>query len=252
MNITDEMLMAYADGELDADMRAKIEAEIAIDVSLAKKVEQYRALRAQLNAAFDPVLNEPMPDRLQAVIQSPATRVVDLAQVRDAKAAAHGVRTRLFSAPHWMAIAASAIFGILIGVIAFRSDRATIVAQENGLIAKGALARTLTEELASTPKGNSFAHIGLSYAAKSGDFCRSFVITDAQHLAGIACHARNAPRDDWRIRALLPTESTANGNYRTAASSLPPALIEQINREIDGEPFDAAMEAQHAAQGWSR
>ena len=58
MSISDETLMAYADGELEPAQRAEIEAAMAADPKLAERVEQHRALRRKLNAAYDPVLLE--------------------------------------------------------------------------------------------------------------------------------------------------------------------------------------------------
>ncbi|MBC7983706.1 MAG: zf-HC2 domain-containing protein, partial [Candidatus Obscuribacterales bacterium] len=68
MNITDEMLMAYADGELDVATRAEIERAIAANSELAKQVAGHRALRIQLNNTFDSVLAEAVPARLNTAV----------------------------------------------------------------------------------------------------------------------------------------------------------------------------------------
>jgi anti-sigma factor RsiW len=71
--ITEELLMAYADGELDgaehATDRARIEAAMRADPDVARRIEKHRALRRELNATFDGVLDEPVPDRLIAAIR---------------------------------------------------------------------------------------------------------------------------------------------------------------------------------------
>ena len=73
MSIPDETLMAYADGELEPAQRAEVEAALAADPTLVVRVEQHRALRKKLNAAFDPILMETVPDALVAkVFASPA------------------------------------------------------------------------------------------------------------------------------------------------------------------------------------
>ncbi|HEX3398609.1 MAG TPA: zf-HC2 domain-containing protein, partial [Steroidobacteraceae bacterium] len=66
MTISDEMLMAYADGELDAPTRARIEAAMKEDPEIAKRVAQHRALREAMQGAFAAVLREPVPERLIA------------------------------------------------------------------------------------------------------------------------------------------------------------------------------------------
>ena len=64
----DETLMAYADGELEPAQRAAVEAALAADPTLVVRVEQHRALRRKLNAKFDRVLMETVPDALVAKI----------------------------------------------------------------------------------------------------------------------------------------------------------------------------------------
>ena len=75
MNFSDETVMAYADGELDAASRAAVEAAMATDPQLAQRVARHRALRERLRAALRPVLDEPLPERLlEGVRGAPAPR----------------------------------------------------------------------------------------------------------------------------------------------------------------------------------
>jgi anti-sigma factor RsiW len=68
--IDDNNLQAYVDGELDAASAARIDAALVQDDLLARRVQKTRALRAQLTAAFDPVLEEMVPACLVALLQS--------------------------------------------------------------------------------------------------------------------------------------------------------------------------------------
>ena len=47
MTFSEETLIAYADGELDAATRAALEAALASDPQLAQRIERHRALRAR-------------------------------------------------------------------------------------------------------------------------------------------------------------------------------------------------------------
>jgi len=57
-------LQAYTDGQLDPRRLADVEAWLADHQDDAERVASYRQQNAALHALFDPVLNEPIPQRL--------------------------------------------------------------------------------------------------------------------------------------------------------------------------------------------
>lgn len=57
-------LMAFVDGVLDAEGRVRIEQRLGEDGTLAATVAALRTQRKALHEALDPVLNEPIPQRL--------------------------------------------------------------------------------------------------------------------------------------------------------------------------------------------
>lgn len=67
--ITEADLHAHADGQLDPARRAEVEAHLAAHPEAAAQVQQWRSQNAQLHAAYDKVLNEPVPLRLTAALQ---------------------------------------------------------------------------------------------------------------------------------------------------------------------------------------
>ena len=82
---TDEELMAYADGQLGGERGARLAAAIAADAALRERVDALAAQRRRVAAAFADVLDEPVPDRLSALLTPPP--VVDLAAERRRRAA---------------------------------------------------------------------------------------------------------------------------------------------------------------------
>ncbi|HQU50296.1 MAG TPA: anti-sigma factor, partial [Casimicrobiaceae bacterium] len=62
--ITDDDLMAWADGQLAGERRASVEQALARDASLATRVAAIREQNAALRDAFDPWLDEAIPQRL--------------------------------------------------------------------------------------------------------------------------------------------------------------------------------------------
>lgn len=67
----DVMLMAYVDGEVDADTAREIEAALAGDAALAARVQEFRDSAMMARGAFADVLHEPVPDRLIAALGGP-------------------------------------------------------------------------------------------------------------------------------------------------------------------------------------
>ena len=62
--ITQDELMAFIDGELDADRAQIIELQMQHDSELAATIAALRAQQQALRASLDPVLDEPIPARL--------------------------------------------------------------------------------------------------------------------------------------------------------------------------------------------
>jgi hypothetical protein len=244
MTFSDETVMAYADGELDAATRAAIEAAAASDPELARRIARHQALRQRLRSAFDPVLEEPLPERLVATARGassePRGTVVPLRRVAAAR----------WSSAQWGALAASLILGLLLGPWLMRgADRGPLVTSDGTLLAQGSLARALSEQLASNQSATAAVQIGVSFRSHSGAYCRTFALREKSALAGLACHEHGS----WHVEALATGESQiAGGGYRTAASALPPAIAGTLETLIDGEPLDARAEAAARANGWSR
>jgi hypothetical protein len=75
------------------------------------------------------------------------------------------------------------------------------------LLARGALSRALSTQLASDQSPSAAAQIGVSFRARGGTYCRTFALRDAHSqdrtLAGLACHER----DTWQIEVLTPREA---------------------------------------------
>lgn len=68
-SISEVDLHAYVDGQLDADRSREVEAFLLRNPDTAAEVSRYRAINAGLHDLFDPVLEEPIPERLLAARQ---------------------------------------------------------------------------------------------------------------------------------------------------------------------------------------
>ncbi len=301
MKIPEELVMAYADGELDAPERAaeraQVEAAMEQDPEVTRRVEQHRALRKTMRARFDRVLDEPVPDRLVAAIRSARTnapassrsvegssgapvsprsgegtsgaptssrsgegasavgggRVTDINRVRAERVAVSSARTEqrraAWSWPQWGAIAASLVIGAVVGHFALNSPELGPIGSRDGqLVAQGSLDEALSTQLASTQSQTQPVQIGTSFKAKSGDYCRTFVLLEGDAVGGIACRAG----DRWNVNTLARVEATptTDGGYRPAGSGMPAAVRAAVEEQIVGDPLDSSAEQQAKNTGW--
>ena len=246
MKYTDEILMAYADGELDADTRAGIEQAMREDQSIAARVGQHRALRDNVFAAFAPIAQEAVPQRLQQAARGqtglpPEVTPIDMARAaREAKKQPRAPAQR----STWGQLGGIAA-AALIGVVAGREWGAEAdIASANGvLVAQADLAEALSTQLASGARGET--RIGVTFVSNEGTYCRSFT---HGKTAGLACQEGGK----WTLPVVTEAGAQQGGDYRQAAAAMPAAVLEAIDERIEGEALDAAGEKAAAAANWRR
>jgi len=233
--IDDKTLLAYADGELEASRAAVVERMLAEDPALAAKLEQHRRLAARLRAAYDPVLNEPVPEGLTRTARGGGT-VISLAEARAARQTTSG------PARDWRVgglLAAGLVAALMVGQALWTPPTGPVMEQAGRLVASGDLGRALDTQLSG---GGSAIRVQLTFRDRAGSVCRSFTGTLA---GGVACleNGRGA------FKALFPGEGQA-GDYRMAASG-DPRVIQTVAATIAGEPFDAGQERAAKARHWA-
>lgn len=250
MTFSDETLMAYADDELDPEARAAVEAAMASDPEIARRVAQHSALRKRIRCAFDRILEEPVPPRLVPPVRGGPTDPLEdplgakLVPLRRGRAA------RQWAWPQWTAIAASLILGVIVGGAAVLRARApAVIAMTGGqAVAAGMLASALSDQLAGSPSTAGGVRIGVSFRSKAGEFCRTFILRQPAPLAGLACRAAGS----WQLGVLARASPPGGepGAYRQAASTMPPAVIAAVESRIAGQPLDSRAEAAARARNW--
>jgi anti-sigma-K factor RskA len=240
MKFSDETVMAYVDGELDAATRSALEDALAEDGELAERVARQRRLRTLFGETYDAVLDEPVPARLQQALKA-APHVPPRGprwheQLRE--------WLRPLVGPQAFAMAACAVFGVAIGV-GLRGAASPFDTVDGRLVARGALAKALNERLASEDAADG-VRLGVSFAAKGGGYCRSFALAAKEQLAGLACRVDAG----WQIDLLTTATAGGSGAYRQASSETPPAVLRAIDERIAGSALDAQAERAARERGW--
>jgi hypothetical protein len=221
----DERVMAYVDGELDPPARAAFEQELAENPALQAEVTRHRRLRTRFAAAFDPVLDEPVPLGLALAVQS-----------------ANSPR-RAWRAPQRAAMAACLLVGVVIGraVLPLSGSWAE---HDGAMIARGALGKALETQLAAEAGP---IRIGLTFRNAQGRWCRTFESTP-DRLAGLACREPQG----WTAHALAAwTPPASQAGYRTAGTETPAPVLAAVDQAIAGLPADAQAERAARDNGWS-
>lgn len=243
MRVTEEMLAAYADGELAAAERADVDAALAADPTLARKLAAHRALKARLSAHYAPIAEEAVPPGLAALLAPPAqgsgagaADVVSLAAARQKRSFAPAMR-------RWMPIAGPALAASLLLVV--------LVPWQGGTpagYAKGDLAAALDTQLASAPAAAGPdappTRILISFAREDGQLCRAWRGDDT---GGIAC------RDEagWKIEQQFALDKpAAGGAFRQAASEAD--LLAAAQDMAAGAALDAEGERAARDRGWKQ
>jgi len=214
MTPDDPMLMAYADGELDGEEAARVEAAVAADPALAEVVAAYRALRDRLGKAFAPVLDEPVPTHLL-----PSAELVPFRRRRGGWVVASG------------ALAASLMLGLIVGHRPRPGGEAEF--------ATGVLAQALEHQLAADPGS---VRVAVSFRDQRNRLCRVFTSTARD---GIACRSDLG----WALIDTRPGGAGASTEYRQAGSA-DAALMARAQDMMKGPPLGRPAEERARARGW--
>jgi len=241
----DAQVHAYVDGVLDADAAARLESDSRGDAELATRIARQRELRASLRAAFDPVLGEPVPQRLLDVLErSAGTVVTPIGAARKDRSAA-GLRA--WSLREWSALAATLVLGAALGPFVFRySGGSPIELAEDGWVAAGYLDAALSTQLSGAAEAGAAARIGMTFRAAAGEYCRTFTLRSGS--GGLAC--RRGER--WSVDLLdgRGAQPAGGDGFRQASSGLSPAMLGAITALGAGDPLTTEEERQQVGRGW--
>lgn len=228
MSVTREELAAFADGQLDEPRRAEVAKAVAADPALRAEVAQHRAVRARLAAHFSPILDEPVPERLTALLGGGGPKVADFTAARQRRAARGIPRWGWIAVP---ALAASIALAVFLPSGALSED-----------YAGPRLAAALDGQLVASQASDAPTRVLLSFRNQRGQFCRAFA-GDAQ--SGIACKDGSG----WRLRAGGAGGNVQRGDYRMAGSSAS-EIMARAQEMADGPALTADEEQAARGKGW--
>ena len=226
---TDEMLMAYIDGELDTAAADDVRRATERDATLARRAEEFRSTREWAKRAFAGIKSEPAMEKMIAVVlANPGSNVVPLPRRQFSKTA--------------LPLAASVALAAGLAGYWFGQQVAP-----NGLALfnDAALANALGE----TPGGQSRVirtadgekQLESLATYKVGDgYCRSFALTVGkaeESILGVGC----ARGGDWRVE--IAVIAGTNGAYVPASTG----GLASIDAFLDAAGAREALSAEEEA-----
>jgi hypothetical protein len=255
MNIDEATLMAYLDGELDAEGLAQVEAALARDPELAARVARQQRLDARLRTSHADAAEDAVPDALSQLVLVKATHASVDGSATSAAAEAQTAGRVVAFAPRtrarvvWTHLGALAA-GIVLAAIVLPGLRgvqgsggAEWEQGANGLQARGALAQALDRQLAAEPADQ--VQVALSFRNRQGQYCRTFHLSQAKTV-GLACRDGQG----WSLPVLASAVDAASGQLRQAASPMPAAVLDAVDASIAGDALDADGEQAARSAGW--
>jgi hypothetical protein len=256
--ISDETLMAYADGELQADERRSVRVSLRKDASLIERLESFIPTNGWVARPFDEVLAAPIPERLLSVMRTASApparrRLLRLDPVG-------GVRFRI--PLRQLAAVATLLIGATIGWLVHSfADPEIILIGTRGLVVPVSLQQALERvPTGSSGKvgGNLILEPMFTFQTAQRVWCRQFAVAHAdsgQRTAGLACRGSDGT---WRVQALTAasqkTSPIPTDTYVSAGSEskeLGDQLLDAARTSIiDGDVLGLDEEKQLMGHKW--
>lgn len=268
--VPDEMLMAYADGELSPEESKALEAMLSHDAQLRARLEPFVETRTRLSSAFEHALHEPVPDRLIAAIartpvQAQRSPAAAPSWAERFRAALDAMEAALFPNGFNAALAVSAVALVAVGAGAgwlaghqapAQAGLINIARFDDGqLVASGALAQVLERKPSGATdtgaNGETIVPV-LSFRNKDKGVCREYRVdglSSQSDFAGVACRTAEGT---WRVALHVETPKQATGgpSYQTASGASVPAVEAAVDTLITGDAFGKEDELKFLKEGW--
>jgi len=239
--VTDEMLMAYVDGELDRTAAEDVRRAAESDATLARRANAFRATRGMAKNAYASIKSEPVPEKLiAAVLGGGNSNVVPLRRT--------WTRTWTRTLATRAALPLAASIALLAGLggywIALQSPPGgddlfggRAIAQALGQTPSG-VERTLR-----TAGGEARLRTLATYRVEGG-VCRTFEVASGSHdvVRGVGC----ARGSDWRVDVAV---AAGGSDSFPPASSGAPAAVDAYLDALDAEGPLSAEEEEALAKG---
>ncbi len=258
MKVDDELLVAYADGELDAHRASLVEQAVAADAALQARLAALTQAADLTKTLFEAKAQEPVPDALVQTILKAETNMPPRATIESP-----GWWERLIQwwqlplpATAFAAVALVAVGGVT-GYLLPHGGQPTGSMVMAGAIPSGsALDRLLSDHVSGAIVDSDGLRIeAVASFLTEQQVCREYRATSEAKLqreyhAGIACLQDNGA---WHVAFAVDEyleSEPVDGFYETASDKLHEAIDAFIEEGLGVEPMEDSAENELLKQGW--
>jgi hypothetical protein len=242
LHLTDEILMAFADGELDEPVAAAVARVMAQDPAIARKIVEFQQSRRLTRSVFASSLVPDVPNELRAVIsaQIEAYETASAAARRLEPAGTKRIWPSSLS-PMKMAMAASlaavaVASGYFIGLQS-QPDAGRLAHLEDPLILRE-LSRLESGREVELPVGR--LRVVSTYRLPNKSLCREFRLQSTSTAAGaVACRT-----DEWKVAFALVEPAKGAEYVPSSGGDLVDAYLGNLDA---GNPLEGEAEAKALA-----
>lgn len=212
--ISDETLMAFADGELDAGEAARVRGLLQSSEQLRERLHRLRATDELLKAAVSTHLD--VPERFATLLANPQASGTAAPQ-----AEVIALRQRNSARRYWLPMGAgiAAALLVVVGGNLLSTERMTWLEQVDDGIA---LAGPVLSMISATPSGQTAQLGGLdvkpivSFVSADGRMCREAHVQDSEMAARLLV-CRDVAENEWCVEAFARVNPIVNRQAYQAA-----------------------------------
>ena len=233
MNISDEHLSAFIDGELNEEMMASVEAAVESNSEVSRRLERLRKPDSVISAVYGQINETPVPSDLMNLLK----------QTGEPSVVIHRPESFWRRQRQILALAASLVVAIG-GVMSLEFDDG----YENRLPLAGNLEKESPVHMAlETHLSGQTLAVGdmsitpvLTFESKRDLYCREFTVNMKEESArAVACKTAQG----WSVEAVLGVKATsASGSEYRTASSDDTEFDQVVNQLMFGPALDRETE----------
>ena len=264
--LTDELLMAYADGELDSAEQRRVELYLAAEPAAGKRLAMFARTGRDLGLLFDQPMHEAIPERLLQAVLGPGAaaggyatktgqrRASIFSAFVDAVLPARAAWQQAFAVVGLVAIGAAAGWSLSNNHDSASSSSPIASLTDGALVAGKAFASILD----STPSGTEASVEKqtvkplLSFQNVAGGYCRQYELsnTSGAYFSGVGCRAGTGA---WQIEVHTQMGNAASSSrpaIAPASGRSSPIVESIVDRMIKGDALGASAERALIESKW--